>query len=102
MRTTCLGLLGLFTASSLLLQTAALPPGFEDEGILHVTDPVDVAFVDTFTMLIVTKGGTLFSFDLEDPDATKKLALDLSDRVCTNGERGYVTVSTSYTPSKRK
>jgi len=93
MRSILLETLRLIAIGGLVFQATALPPGFEDEGIFRVTAPVDIAFVDTFILLVASDTGTLFSFDLEDPNAQPNLALDLSDRVCTNGERGYVVAS---------
>ena len=65
----------------------ALPAGFEDEGVVRIHNAVDIAFVGSM-MLAVTKSGMLYSFDLADPNADIKKALDLTGRICDNGERG--------------
>lgn len=48
-----------------------------------------MAFVGNI-MVAAAKGGKVYTFDVEDPNAEKQLAADMTDRVCTNGERGYV------------
>jgi len=68
---------------------SALPPGFEDEDVVHINQVVDMAFVGNI-MVAVAKSGKVYTFDVEDPNAEKQLAADITDRVCTNGERGYV------------
>lgn len=70
-------------------EVAALPSGFEDEGVVSMNGVVDVAFVGTM-MLGVTKPGVVYVYDLADPDAKIQLAVDLTTRICDNGERGYV------------
>jgi len=72
---------------------SALPPGFEDESVVHIDQVVDMAFAGN-VMLAVAKPGLLYTFDLENPNADKKTAADIRDRVCTNGERGCVHVCT--------
>jgi len=70
-------------------QVRALPAGFEDEGVVAMNAVVDIAFAGNM-ILAVTKPGLLYTFDLDDPNADKEVALDLSGRICDNGERGYV------------
>ena len=65
----------------------ALPPGFEDETVVPINEVVDIAFSGNI-MLAVAKNGYLYTFDLENADAERQLAADLTDRVCSNGERG--------------
>lgn len=79
---------------------AALPSGFEDEKVVHINQVVDMAFVHN-TMLAVAKQGILYTFDLEDPNAEKEVAADLTDRVCDNGERGCVSRRMNLLCSKR-
>jgi len=67
--------------------TSALPAGFEDENVVAINGVVDMAFADNM-LLAVTKTGTVYTFDLADPNADRQMAADLEDRVCTNGERG--------------
>jgi len=66
---------------------AALPAGFEDEGVERIRGVVDIAFAGNI-MLAVTKPGILYTLNLNNPDADSQEALNLSDRVCDNGERG--------------
>jgi len=73
---------------SCISHASALPPGFEDEGLFRITAPVDIEFLDTSTILAATDYGLLYSYDMSDPDTKPKVVLDLTDRVCTNGERG--------------
>jgi len=70
-----------------LVVVNALPPGFEDENVVHIDQVVDMAFAGN-VMLAVAKPGVLYTFDLEDPNADRQVAADLSERVCSNGERG--------------
>lgn len=67
----------------------ALPAGFEDEELVQMTSAVDIAFVDNM-LLAITDKGKVYTVDLEDDDPEKKEALDLTERICHNGERGYV------------
>ena len=66
-----------------------LPAGFTDETVLPMNQIVDIAFAGTI-MLAVTKVGKLYSYDLEDPHAASHLAADFTNRLCINGEHGYV------------
>ena len=68
----------------------ALPPGFEDESVVHMNQVVDLDFAPGNMMLAVTKDGKLYRFDVSDDNADRELMWDLSDRVCSNGERGCV------------
>ena len=71
-----------------LLPTAtALPAGFEDENVVKVSEVVDVAFAGN-VLLAVAKPGYLYTLDLEDPNAERVTAADLTSLVCSNGERG--------------
>jgi len=83
-------LLSILMMRALYHAPAALPAGFEDEGVTRIPDTVDIAFAGN-VMLAVTKAGILYSFDLDDPSTeSPRKALDLRDHVCDNGERGYV------------
>jgi len=91
-----LRMLRLFVIAILICSTTtrtivvlALPAGFEDENVVAINQVVDMAFADNF-LLAVSKDGRLYTYDLADPNAQSKQAADLTDRVCTNGERGYV------------
>lgn len=70
-------------------RVSGLPAGFEDENVVQMNQVVDMAFAGNI-MLAVTKDGKLYSYDLADTDGESKLAADLTDRICSNGERGYV------------
>lgn len=67
---------------------AILPAGFVDEGVARINSVVDLTFADTNNMLAVTKTGVLYRIDMTDPDAKKQEVLDISERICDNGERG--------------
>jgi len=67
----------------------ALPAGFEDEELVQMTSAVDIAFVENM-LLAITDKGIVYTVDLEDDDPQKRDALDLTERICHNGERGYV------------
>ena len=71
------------------MRVIGLPAGFEDEDVVQINQVVDMAFAGNI-MLAVTKDGKLYSYDLEDANGESKLAADLTARVCSNGERGYV------------
>ena len=74
-----------------LLPVVALPAGFIDEAVVRINEVVDMAFVG-HVMLAVTKAGTVHRFNVSDPNAVEAVEiLDLTDRLCENGERGYVT-----------
>jgi len=81
-------LLSILTMRALYHAPAALPAGFEDEGVSRIPDAVDIAFAGNI-MLAVTKAGILYSFDLDNPSTeSPREAFDLRDHVCDNGERG--------------
>ena len=73
-----------------LLPVVALPAGFIDEAVVRINEVVDMAFVG-HVMLAVTKAGTVHRFNVSDPNVVEAVEiLDLTDRLCENGERGYV------------
>lgn len=84
-----LSIVGLAFLLPTMRRVSGLPAGFEDENVVQMNEVVDMAFAGNI-MLAVTKDGKLYSFDLADADAESKLAADLTDRICSNGERGYV------------
>jgi len=53
---------------------------------------VDLDFAPGNMLLAVTKDGQLYRFDVSDDNADRELVWDLSDRVCSNGERGCVAL----------
>jgi glucose/arabinose dehydrogenase/PKD repeat protein len=86
-------LLGTLFAAVLLTATgatpaAAVPAQFEDTLVTTVSGPMDVAWTPDGRMLIIGKGGQLRVFANGQLLATP--ALNLSNVLCTNGERGLV------------
>ena len=67
--------------------TQALPAGFVDEGVARISGVVDIAFAGT-DLLSVTKPGQLYRLDLLNEGSGSQLVIDLTDRICDNGERG--------------
>lgn len=76
-----------------VVTNAVLPAGFEDEGVVRIPGAVDITFLtnnDDVSMLTVTKEGLVYTYDLTTNNAKGVVALDLTKRICSNGERGYV------------
>jgi len=67
---------------------AVLPAGFNDEGVARVVGVVDIAFAGNDNLLAVTKPGVLYRIDMTDPDTSEQEVLDITERICDNGERG--------------
>lgn len=76
-------LLSIAAVSFCWPEAAALPAGFEDEGLLDLEKPVDFAFAppstDSKIMFLVTKRGYLHTYDLESGE--EQVALDMSGYV---------------------
>jgi len=71
---------------------ANVPKGFEDEEVLTSIDsPIALAFTPDGRLLITTKSGRLLIRDDETSSTTP--ALDISDKVCSNSERGLLGVA---------
>ena len=88
-------LLGSFWSSAVY----SLPEGFVDQGVARLRGATGFCFAPLLTnnnktMLLVTdRKGLLWVFaDYERNPQNKTLALDLSDDMCYNGERGLSTV----------
>jgi glucose/arabinose dehydrogenase/PKD repeat protein len=76
--------------------SVALPPGFREEGIVKISGVSTIGFVplkdDDFIFLAAVKNGEIVAIlnpGSESSDNVKtETVLDLSDRICTNGELG--------------
>ena len=73
----------------------ALPPGFREEGIVKINDVSTIGFVplkDDFVFLAAVKNGVIKLIlnpgSESSNDIKTETVLDLSDRICTNGEHG--------------
>src|ERR671936_196231 len=68
---------------------AFLPDGFEDVLVANVVEPTAFAFTPDGRMLITSKYGALTVYT----GGTQTTALDLSDTMCTEIERGLLGVA---------
>jgi hypothetical protein len=82
-----------------LASVSALPDGFEDKAVIlegrGLLVPTDFTFTPGGQMLVTNKGGEVFVFDDPDGDnsySVQTQALDLSPRMCINGERGVAGI----------
>merc|ERR1740130_66039 len=73
----------------------ALPPGFREEGIVKINGVSTIGFVplkDDFVFLAAVKNGEIKLIlnpgSESSNDIKTETVLDLSDRICTNGELG--------------
>lgn len=89
---TTTALLWWITALALV---SALPDGFEDRAVIlegrGLLVPTDFKFTPGGQMLVTNQGGQVLVFDDPDGDnsySVQTQALDLSPRMCINGERG--------------
>jgi glucose/arabinose dehydrogenase len=71
--------------------TATLRPGFEDRLVASLDGPTALAFVPDGRMLVASQRGQLRLY--EGSDLLPTPALDLSDTVCSNSERGLLGVA---------
>ena len=69
-----------------------LPPGFVDEPVATVANPIALAFTPDGRMLVATKTGRLRVRTAAGALLTTP-ALDLTATICTNGERGLLGVA---------
>jgi glucose/arabinose dehydrogenase len=85
--------LGLADTSSLL----TLPPGFDDHLVASLSRPTDLASTPDGRFLVTRQTGQIHV--LLPGTGTSTVALDLSDRICTNWERGVngVAVDPDFT-----
>ena len=70
---------------------AKVPGGFVDEAVVDVASPIALTFAPDGRLLVTTKDGKLRVYD--DEAGTSSTALDISDRVCSNSERGLLGVA---------
>lgn len=77
----------------LLSLAVALPPGFIDEGVARIRSGAGANFFPNnqtggFMLFVAVKEGSVFA--LEDPDNSdkKRLVMNITGEVCSNGERG--------------
>ena len=85
--------LGLLLALS-PVSAAAVPPEFEGPTqVVAVNSPTALAFTPNGRMLITTKAGKLWVHRDGDLPNEKVLALDLSNRICADFERGLLGVA---------
>jgi len=69
----------------------ALPPDFEDTFVANVSGPIDLAWTPDGRMLIAGKNGELRVY--ANGSLLSTPALDLASVLCTNGERGLVSIA---------
>jgi glucose/arabinose dehydrogenase len=99
-----LGLLATGLVAALITQPASagaplpgitpateLPPGFSDEALFSLNNPTAIAFAPARRMLITTDAGRLRV--AVDGVLESGPALNLSNRICSNGERGMLGVA---------
>ena len=71
-----------------------LPPGFVDEGIGRVVGSTGANFVPNVksgtghVLYVTSKEGLLYVFENPDTSSSRRVVLDITDRICSNGERG--------------
>jgi glucose/arabinose dehydrogenase len=83
-----LGLLLVWTGE---VRAAELPAGFRDRPVTDVGSPTAVAFTPDARMLIATQPGVLRVY--RNGSLLSRPALNLSNRVCANSERGLLGVA---------
>lgn len=72
-------------------QESVLADGFRDELVATVEAPTALAFLPDGRLLVVSRIGRLWVYGAGDAQSDPPiLALDVSDRVCADGERGMV------------
>ena len=80
----------------------ALPPGFVDEGVGRVPGGTGANFAPNVqtgqghVLFVTTKDGLLYVFDNPDQSGSKRVVMDITDRVCSNGERGLQGITPHY------
>jgi glucose/arabinose dehydrogenase len=83
--------LGLFPGAAPSYGAPTLPPDFQDRLIATVASPTAQAFIPDGTMLVTTQPGTLRVYRAGSLLTTP--ALDLTSRVCSDSERGFLGVA---------
>jgi glucose/arabinose dehydrogenase len=72
----------------------SIPVEFADEVVTAIESPIALAFTPDGNLLVTTKGGQLRVVTNSDPlPAASTLALDISNKVCSGGERGLLGVA---------
>ena len=94
-RSTLAVLLGLYlycSACAPAQATPILPPDFTDSFVAGGIDrPIDLAFTPDGRMLIAGEAGTLHVY--KNGSLLPAPALDISPQVCSDGERGVMSVA---------
>src|SRR5918995_2315799 len=70
---------------------ATLPPGFDDTPVASLPRPTALAFTPDRRLLVTQKGGQLRVIANGAPLGTP--AIDLSQRICSQSERGLLGVA---------
>jgi glucose/arabinose dehydrogenase/PKD repeat protein len=76
--------------ASNLTAVSAPPSGFSDTVVGSAAAPTALAFAPDGRMVVTGKQGRVFVFEA---DGSRRLALDITARVCDEGERGLVGVA---------
>lgn len=71
--------------------SAAVPSGFEDRLVTDIQQPTAMAFLPDGRMLVTTQPGFLQTYD--PATGNKQAVLDIRDRICSNSERGLLSVA---------
>jgi glucose/arabinose dehydrogenase len=86
------GLSTLFLFNTELASAAVnVPEGFDDLPVTNVDRPTALAFTPDGRLLVTTQPGQLRVYSEGTPDTTQ--ALDISDKICSNLERGLLGVA---------
>jgi glucose/arabinose dehydrogenase len=86
-----LGWLAAFSLQTPVAQGATVPVNFQDQPVTTVADPTALAFTPDRRLLITSKGGALRIY--KNGALLPTPALDLSSKVCMDGERGLLGVA---------
>jgi glucose/arabinose dehydrogenase len=70
---------------------AAVPSGFENRLVTDIQQPTAMAFLPDGRMLVTTQPGFLQTYD--PATGNKQAVLDIRDRICSNSERGLLSVA---------
>jgi glucose/arabinose dehydrogenase/PKD repeat protein len=70
---------------------ATVRPGFEDRIVASVDQPIGLAFTPDGRLLVISKSGKLWVH--RDGQLLQIPALDISNKVCSNGDRGLLGVA---------
>ena len=84
--------LAILVACPIASAAPVLPAGFEDEPVATLAAPTDLAFAPDGRLLVATEPGQLRI--VKDGALLPAAALDISPKVCSDGERGLMAVTT--------